>query len=287
MPKTMLITGCSSGLGAALAIAGAKNGYKVYATMRNLGKQGPLKQAAETAGVKLEIHRLDVQDSASIAAVVSAIIAADGRIDVLVNNAGIGFVRSTEQATEKEIADLIDINQTGVIRCTKAVLPYMRKARSGRVLTVSSVGGLVGQPFNEIYCATKFALEGYMEGLACYVGPAFNIHFTIVEPGGIVSEFANTALAQIAGSGGILDDEYRPILEQYMGTVQSRQWANSPYQTAAEVADVVMDCVKSDAPPIRKRTSQWGEDLCQLKTSNDPDGKKMQAMVREKFLGTQ
>lgn len=285
MSKTMLITGCSTGLGQALAVAAAREGYKVYATMRDLAKQDGLAARADEAGVVIGIRCLDVRDSASIEAVVKEIIATDGRIDALVNNAGIGFVRSTEQASEAEIAAVIDVNQLGVIRCTKAVLPYMRRQRSGRVLTISSVGGLVGQPFNEIYCATKFALEGYMEALAGYVGTAFNIHFTIVEPGGIQSEFTNSTLAQLAATGGILDDEYRPILDRYMGTVQSRQWANSPYQSAEEVAAVVLSCARSEAPPVRMRTSPWGEELCRLKTNADPDGRKIQAMVGEMFLG--
>ncbi|MGV7121912.1 SDR family oxidoreductase [Sphingopyxis sp. 550A] len=285
MSETMLITGCSTGLGQALAVAAAREGYKVYATMRDLAKRDGLATRAAEAGVAIEIRRLDVRDSASIAAVGEEIIAIDGRIDVLVNNAGVGFVRSTEQASEAEIAAVVDVNQMGVIRCTKAVLPHMRRQRSGRVLTISSVGGLVGQPFNEIYCATKFALEGYMEALACYVGPAFNIHFTILEPGGIQSEFANSTLAQLAATGGILDDEYRPVLEQYMGTVQGREWANSPYQSAEEVAAVVLSCARSETPPVRMRTSPWGEELCRLKTDVDPDGRKMQAMVGEMFLG--
>ena len=285
MSETMLITGCSTGLGQALAVAAAREGYKVYATMRDLAKRDGLATRAAEAGVAIEIRRLDVRDSASIAAVGEEIVAIDGRIDVLVNNAGVGFVRSTEQASEAEIAAVVDVNQMGVIRCTKAVLPHMRRQRSGRVLTISSVGGLVGQPFNEIYCATKFALEGYMEALACYVGPVFNIHFTILEPGGIQSEFANSTLAQLAATGGILDDEYRPVLEQYMGTVQGREWANSPYQSAEEVAAVVLSCARSETPPVRMRTSPWGEELCRLKTDVDPDGRKMQAMVGEMFLG--
>jgi len=163
-----------------------------------------------------------VQDSKSINQCVADIIAQDGKIDVLVNNAGAGFVRSTEQATEDEIQWVIDVNLTGVIRCTKAVLPHMRKARSGRVVNVSSVGGLVGQPFNELYCAAKFAVEGYTESLACYVQPNFNIQFTSIEPGGIATEFANNVLGQFASTGGMLEDEYKPILETYIGGAQKR-----------------------------------------------------------------
>ncbi|POC77784.1 short-chain dehydrogenase/reductase, partial [Vibrio vulnificus] len=92
-------------------------------------------------------------------------------------------------------------NLMGVIRMTKAVLPYMRNQREGRIINISSVGGLVGQPFNEIYCATKFGVEGYTEAMASYVQPEFNIKFTLIEPGGIQSEFTNNVMAQLQSTG--------------------------------------------------------------------------------------
>lgn len=285
MSKTMLITGCSSGLGAALAIDGVKAGYQVFATMRNLDKRAALDAACDAAGVAVRVRRLDVQETESIDKVVAEITSEYGGVDVLINNAGIGFARSTEQADEADIAKVLDINLMGVIRCTKAVLANMRERKTGRVITVSSVGGLVGQPFNEIYCASKFALEGYVEALACYVGPAFGIHFTVVEPGGIQSEFAATAMKQIEETGGILEDAYQPILGQYLGTVRSRADDNSPYQTAEQVSEVVMSCVQSNDPPVRCRTSEWAEDLCDLKTRADPEGRKLRAKVRDMFLG--
>lgn len=284
MQKNLLLTGCSTGLGISVAVQAAAAGFKVYGTMRNLEKRGALDAAAADAGVSVEVLRLDVQETASIEACVAEIIEADGKIDVLVNNAGVGFVRTTEQATEEDVAWVMDVNFHGVVRCTKAVLPHMRGRRSGRVVTVSSVGGLVGQPFNEIYCASKFAVEGYMEGLASYVGPSFDLHFSTVEPGGIVSEFANNALRHFTETGGMIEDEYRPVLEQYMATVQARGAADL-YQTPDEVAAVVMECIQSDNPPVRVRTSEWGRDLCEFKTVGDPDGKKLQKKVVETFLG--
>ncbi|PYG29238.1 SDR family oxidoreductase [Pelagimonas varians] len=284
MTKVILITGCSSGLGVSIAVQAAQAGHTVYATMRNLSKRGALDTAASEAGVSLNVLALDVQDSATIVSAVGAIIAKEGRIDTLINNAGAGYVRSTEQALEEDISWVMDVNFMGVVRCTKAVMPYMRKARAGHVITIGSVGGLVGQPFNEIYCGAKFGVEGYMEAMASYITPSFGIHFTTVEPGGIVSEFANSALKQIEASGGMLDDEYTPILQAYIGGATSRQ-SGDVYQTADEVASVVMDVLGAENPPVRCRTSNWGEDLCQLKTGLDPDGKKLQAKIVEQFLG--
>lgn len=281
--KTILITGTSTGLGVSLAIQAAKAGHKVYATMRNLNKRSGLDDAAKAAGVNLNVLQLDVQDTASVEAAVANMIAAEGRIDVLINNAGAGFVRSTEQATEDEIKWVMDVNFMGVVRCVKAAIPHMRAAGSGHVVTMSSVGGLVGQPFNEIYCGAKFAVEGYMEAMASYISPNFGINFTTVEPGGIKSEFATNVLKQIAETGGIRDDAYAPILQAYIGGSASRQDSGA-YQSADEVAAVVMQVVESTEPPIRTRTSAWGEALCDLKTSVDPDGKKMQAKIIKQFL---
>jgi len=288
MSRTILITGTSSGLGLALAVQAAKAGHDVTATMRDTGKRAALDAALAGAGVSATVAQLDVQDTASVEAAVEATVARTGRLDVLVNNAGAGFVRSTEQASEADIAWVMDVNYMGVVRCTKAAMPHMRRQRAGHILTVSSVGGLVGQPFNEIYCGAKFGVEGYMEAMASYITPSFGVHFTLLEPGGIASEFAASALKQVEETGGMLDDEYLPILQKYIGGAQKRQASGDDggvYQTADEVAAVAMACIASDAPPIRIRTSAWAEDFCALKTAPDPDGKKQQAMVVDRFLG--
>jgi len=106
--------------------------------MCDLEKRATLDEAAESAGVSLEVRRLDVQELAGIATVVNEIVAAEGRIDTLINNAGVGFVKTIEHAGEEEMRQVIDINQLGVMRCTKAVLPRMREQRSGHVIAVSS-----------------------------------------------------------------------------------------------------------------------------------------------------
>jgi len=283
MSRVILVTGTSSGLGLALAVKLAKQGYSVYATMRNLEKQEALNKAAESAAVKVHVKQLDVQDTHSIQTCVDEIIRKEGRIDTLINNAGAGYVRTTEQSTEEEVNWIMDVNFHGVSRCVKAVLPHMREARSGHVVNVTSVGGLVGQPFNEYYCAAKFAVEGYTESLATYITPNFGINFTNIEPGGIASEFANNVLEQMTATGGIRDDEYRPILEKYLGAGAGKP-REGLYQTADEVADVVIECVESDNPPIRKRTSPWAEDFTQYKTAADPDGHQQQQRVINEFL---
>jgi NAD(P)-dependent dehydrogenase (short-subunit alcohol dehydrogenase family) len=284
MSKVVLITGTSSGLGISLSVKAAQAGHKVYATMRNLSKRSTLDEAAKQAGVSLNILPLDVQENETVTAAVDKITGQEGRIDTLINNAGAGFVRTTEQANLDEVNWVMDVNFTGVVRCTKAVMPHMRKARSGHIINISSVGGLVGQPFNEIYCAAKFAVEGYTESLASYVTPNFGIHFTSIEPGGIESDFAANVMKQVASSGGMLEDEYLPILQRYIGGARDRQGGGDIYQTCDQVADVIMQSVESEDPPIRARTSKWGEDFTRLKTELDPTGKKQQATVIQQFL---
>lgn len=285
MQKNLLLTGASTGLGVGIAVKAAQTGYKVYATMRDPKRRDTLDAALQLANVRAEVLELDVGDNETIEAAVAKIIDADGQIDVLVNNAGVGFARTTEQALQSDIDWVMDVNFNGVVRCTKAVLPHMRARRSGHIVSITSVGGLVGQPFNEIYCASKFAVEGYMESLASYVGPSFGLNFTTIEPGGIVSEFANRAFEHFAATGGMLEDEYLPIIEKYLAGVRGRSGNDGVYQTADEVAGVVLDCLAMDSPPVRARTSDWAERFCDLKTSADPDGKLQQRAVVDALLG--
>ena len=284
--KTVLITGASTGLGASLALCMATRGHRVWATMRNLDKQGPLAEAAAQRNLNVAIRQLDVENTESVAQCVTSMMASEGRIDVLVNNAGAGFIRTTEQASEEEVRWVMDINFMGVVRCTKAVLPHMRLAQSGHIVNISSVGGLVGQPFNEIYCAAKFAVEGYTESMASYIEAGFGIKFSVIEPGGIQSDFVKNVMLQLNSTGGILQDSYLPLLQRYMNRVQSRspEELARAYQSPQQVAEVVADCIEADDPPVRLRTSPWAEEFCQLKTAADATGKLQQAAVISRLL---
>lgn len=286
MKKTVLITGTSSGLGLEAAILFAKNNFKVYATMRNLQKRAVLEEKAAQAGTPVEVLQLDVTDSSSIEKCVNEIIERDGRIDILINNAGAGFAKTTEHATEEEMEWVTDVNYHGVVRCTKAVLPQMRKQQSGHIINITSVGGLVGQPFNEFYCAAKFAVEGYTESMASYLTQKFGIHFSIVEPGGIVSEFMTSAMQKTMTDGQMTLEPYQSILEKYMSGMQERAAAGESqvYQTAEEVAQVVLTVAQNDNPPLRIRTSDWAEEFCRFKTTADPNGTKQTQELIKKFL---
>lgn len=290
MTKNILITGTSTGVGFACALLFAKAGYKVYATMRNLDKAQALKDAIAAESLNIDILPLDVTQTDTIEQAVAHIIAADGKIDVLLNNAGAGFAKTTEQASEAEIDWVTNVNYLGVVRVTKAVLPHMRQARAGHILNVSSVGGLVGQPFNELYCAAKFAVEGYTEGLASYLTPAFNIQFSLIEPGGIATEFMNSAVSKTLNADGELaTGDYAPIMQKYLAGTQKRasEDMGMTYQTSTEVGEVILQVAQAGEQgnaPLRVRTSDWAEQLTKLKTQADPDGTKMVAEIVHRFL---
>ncbi len=271
--RVVLITGTSTGIGMHTAVQLAQMGDIVYASMRNVEKSDSLQQLAKEYGVKVSLLPLDVTSMESVEAAVAAVVSEQGRIDVLINNAGAGFVRTTEHASLEDIAWVNDVNYMGVVRCTKAVLPHMRERRLGHIINISSVGGLVGQPFNEFYCAAKFAVEGYTESLASYVTPSFNVKFTLVEPGGVSTEFVNNVMG-VSNLATLPDDEYKPVLQKYLDSARNRSSSEQAYiyQRPDQVAAVIVSCLENQNPPLRVRTSPWAEEFCNLKTDADPDG---------------
>ena len=286
MKKNVLITGTSTGLGLESAVLLAQKGYHVFATMRDLSKSNELKKRIENENLDIEILQLDVTSENSVTYCINKIIEKTGSIDILINNAGGGFVKTTELATEEDMKWVMDLNYYGVVRCTKAVLPFMRKNNFGRIINISSVGGLVGQPFNEFYCAAKFAVEGYTESLASYIENDFGIKFSLIEPGGISSEFSKSAVNKTITNGKMTHPDYESIFQKYIAGIQKRasESTEKTYQSPLEVAEVIFKIIVSENPPLRIRTSKWAEDFCNLKTNSDPDGTILLNYVKEKFL---
>lgn len=180
--SVVLITGCSSGFGKLAAISFAKRGDTVFASMRNTSRSQALRDEAAAAGVSVEIVHLDVNDRASAEAAVAGIQQAAGRIDVLVNNAGIGAVAPTEEFDDDEFVRVFDTNVFGVLRVTRAVLPLMRTQHSGRIVNVGSLAGIVASPFRGIYSASKAAVEAITDAMYFELHP-FGVHMCVVEPG--------------------------------------------------------------------------------------------------------
>lgn len=183
--QVWFITGCSTGFGRTLTEAVLDRGEMVVATARNPQR---LENLAQQYRDRILVLPLDVTKPSDVQVAVNQAIDTFGRIDVLVNNAGYGVFGAVEEVSDKDVRRQFETNVYGVLDVTRTVLPHLRHQRSGHILNISSSGGFVGFPGAGIYCASKFALEGWSEALAREVAP-LGIHVTIVEPGAFRTEF--------------------------------------------------------------------------------------------------
>lgn len=245
-----VVTGANSGIGRATAIHLAAHGYDVYGTVRSKDRAGKLGVMAAERGVEVGLVELDVADDASVRRGFDEILGRSGHIDVLVNNAGVGGNGVTEETTPAHYLDVMNVNLCGVVRCTQAVLPQMRRQGSGAIVNVTSIAGRVAALAQSPYVASKWALEGLSEGLAQEVAP-FGVRVVIIEPGITKSAiFAKTVDAPNAS--GAYDDHYRRMFQMYATGIAN---ATDPF----EVAEVIHHAVTVDRPELRYRTS-WGGD---------------------------
>ena len=271
---TVLITGTSSGIGLAAAVAAARAGWRVVATMRDPDRGGALLRASDEAGVlpMVRVKRLDVVDPASVAECVAEVVAEDGGLQAVVNNAGSGTVGTIEQHGMDPVRSAMEVNYFGVVEVTRAAMPHLRVAQ-GCLVTVTSVGGVVGQPFNEAYCAAKFAVEGFMEALAP-VAATVGVRVSVVEPGAVASEFVASQRidvdALLAEAG-----PYAPALQAYIArTRQAFDAAQSP----AEAVAPIIDLLASERPPFRVQTSETARAFAGTKLA-DLDGAAVQTLT--------
>jgi len=263
----LLISGTSSGIGLATAVAGAAAGYRTVATLRHPERGGALRAAAADAGVDLDIRSLDVTEADSVRAAIDGVVADHGSLDAVVNNAGAGYVGTIENVSMDDMRKVMEVNYFGVVAVTKAAMPHLR-ASGGRLVTVSSVGGAVGQPFNEAYCAAKFAVEGFLESLAP-VAATVGVGVTIVEPGPVSTEFVNNVGVDISALFAAAGP-YEPALRAYVDHVIA-DFSGEGAQTAKEVAGVILGVLSAGHPPLRIQTGPWAEAFVASKLA-DLDG---------------
>jgi NAD(P)-dependent dehydrogenase (short-subunit alcohol dehydrogenase family) len=240
-PKVVLVTGASSGFGRCIARALAGRGHRVYGTSRTpAGDDGPVRMLA-----------LDVASDDSVSRCVEALLAAEGRIDVLVNNAGVGLCGSVEDTALDEIRWQMETNFFGAVRMMRAVLPQMRVQRAGRLITISSLGGLVGLPYQPFYSAGKFALEGLNEALRLeLVGSG--IESTSITPGDFKTGF--TAARVFARAARSPSHEKR--LERVVSIYERDERSGADPQ---RVADLVAKLVAAPRVGVRYGAGRWDQ----------------------------
>jgi NAD(P)-dependent dehydrogenase (short-subunit alcohol dehydrogenase family) len=242
MHKTWFITGASRGLGMEIAKAALRAGDRVVATGR---KREAMIDAIGPDNDHLLSVALDVTDAAQVKTAINAAVSRFGTIDVLVNNAGYGQLGYFEENTNEEIQAQFATNVFGVFNVTSAALPVMRSARQGRIFNLSSLAGIRGSEFGSLYCASKFALEGFSESLAQELAP-FGIFVTIVEPGPFRTDFLASESVRF-GEHAVADYDDRRARLRASFEQRNGQQPGDP----VKLADAMVRLASEDKPPMR------------------------------------
>jgi NAD(P)-dependent dehydrogenase (short-subunit alcohol dehydrogenase family) len=247
MTKVAIVTGSSTGNGFETSLLLAKNGFYTYATMRNLDKSTRIKEIAKKDSLPLEVLQLDVTDDKSVTDAINVISNRQRRIDVLVNNAGYEHHGAVEELSIEEIKTQFETNFFGAVRVMKAVLPVMRKQRSGAIVNISSIGGKIGVPLNSAYVGSKFALEGFSESIK-YELEGFGIKVILIEPGAVNTNYLeNSKQAQTAM---IPDSQYAEFSKKVSEGVRER-FKHTNSSSPMQVAEVILGAIKSEKPNTR------------------------------------
>jgi short-subunit dehydrogenase len=243
--KIAVVTGSSSGVGFETSLLLAKNGYRTFATVRNLEKAKSLRNISDKGELPISVVELDVNSDNSINDAINRIIDKEKRIDVVVNNAGYSLMGALEDLSMEEIKAQFETNIFGTIRMMKAVLPIMREQHGGTIVNVSSMAGKVGFPLLPVYSSTKFALEGISESVRLETDP-FGIKIVIIEPGTIKSNFVSNA---IVGRKAI--EPSSPYALQVQALQKATDRIINQGISPEEVAVAILKTVTIDNPELR------------------------------------
>lgn len=274
-----LITGTNSGLGLALTVLLSKT-HRVFAGMRSVSKADKLQEALKATGdaSNVVVTELDVNSDESVNAAFAKILSdpAD-QLDLLICNAGYSVFGSVEMLSMQAIKEQFETNLFGVIRCQQAALPTMRKQKRGKIVAISSVGGVWGQPFNDVYCASKFALEGLFESQAALFR-TMGIWCTNVQPGAIKTAFVSNAKMPDMSK---MPEEYKaPLASTFAAYQKSGGGAQSP----EEIADIINQQVVMVAqPPLKLQPNPKIQTVFAAQLS-DPTGETGVKMAADRFL---
>ena len=247
-----VVTGANSGIGRATALHLAEAGHEVYGTVRSVGRAGKLRDAAEERGIAVELVEVDIASDGSVRDGFAEILDRAGRVDHLVNNAGVGGNGVVEESTPERLLDVMNVDLCGAVRCLQAVLPGMRERGTGTIVNVTSVAGRLAAVAQAPYVAAKWALEGVSEELAMEVAP-FGVRVAIIEPGVTKSSIfgKNTDAPNVTGA---YDAHYERMLQMYAaGYVHATD--------AVEVGRIVQHAIETDEPTLRYPVSWGGREI--------------------------
>lgn len=253
---TALVTGSNSGIGRATALRLAADGHRVFAAMRTLAKGEKLLALAEKEGLEVEPLQLDVSDGASVREAFAKVRADAGALDVLVNNAGVGFNSTVEDVDIDEAKAVFETNYWGIIRCIQGALPGMRENGSGTIVNVSSIAGRIAALAQVIYSSSKWAVECLSENLAQEVAP-FGIRVVVIEPG--VTRTAILPKNVGHPTPTAYEPAYRRMLQFYMKGIE----ASVP---AEEVAGTISDALADGSSRLRYTCAWGGRELAEGRT---------------------
>jgi NAD(P)-dependent dehydrogenase (short-subunit alcohol dehydrogenase family) len=250
-----VVTGANSGIGRATALHLASVGHHVVGTVRSIDKADKLLAKADAAGVHIDLVVADVADEASVKDGFAGILSGAGRVDHLVNNAGVGGNGVVEETSSEQYLDVMNVNLCGVTRCTQAVLPQMRERGGGTIVNITSVAGRVAALAQAPYVASKWALEGLSELLAQEVAP-FGIRVAIIEPGVTRSSIFSKNV-DLPNHTGAYDAHYRRMFQFYAAGMAGAT-------PAIEVGKVIEHAITTDNPQLRYPVSWAGPEMAAL-----------------------
>jgi NAD(P)-dependent dehydrogenase (short-subunit alcohol dehydrogenase family) len=262
--STVLLTGCSTGFGYHAALAFARQGHEVVATVRTLERAKPLRDAADEEDLDLHVVRLDVRDTDSVDGAVAEVMERSGRIDVCVNNAGIELRGPIEECSDDEVLVQFDTNVFGLLRVVRAVIPIMREQGGGVIVNVGSLAGLVSRPFAGIYSASKHAVEAITEALHFECG-LWNIRLAVIEPGQFETALANNALvaAQFDASS-----PYKEASDRFDVAVRTLAPDGKPAPPEV-VADAIVEVAEDDNATLRRLVGADAELIWSVRNGSD------------------
>jgi len=247
----VLITGATDGLGRAMAVFLAANGYRIFAAGRNAEKRASLDQLAADRKLQIETLDMDVADDASVTRGVARVLDRAGRIDALINNAGVAYVAVMEEIRLDDLRRQYETNVFGVLRLTQAVLPGMRERRAGRILNVSSIAGKIALPLMGPYASSKHALEGLSDSLRLELAP-FGVRVILIEPGFIPTNMSSTSLDLSAAYAAKAEKSpYAAVYRSFRG--MWKKTTDAARATPEDCARVVLRALL-DTPPRARYT---------------------------------